>query len=832
MCQMCVALLPESDSCCLEPTEPGGAVSAMAYMATDLDEGSDASANSGTAYALEVGELFGGSISNGSDQDWIAIDLVAGQSYVFSVWGTGGYYNGLADTTLSLVTSSGSVLASNDNITGSNKFSLIEYTASSSGTFYLNVGGAGSSDGDYILQAATDVFTVDQVVTQISEFGWGASTVIRHDNVTTDSGAITVNITALNSAGQNLAQWALDAWATSTGLEFQYVTSGGDIRFDDNSSGAFGGPTGGYYPTNGNIIYSTVNVHSSWITSYGGTIDSYTYQTYLHEIGHALGLTHSGNYNGSGSFGTDNHFLNDSTQMTVMSYFDLHENTWIGADRGTAITPMIADVAAIWEMYGTPTAGINDGNTVWGANSNVGGVLGDVMGILFDGNAYSTSFYDGDHVAFTIVDTGGHDLIDLSTVTGATVLDLRAGGIGGFNGRSGNLVMAMGTQIEDAATGDGNDEIIGNGAANDIDAGAGDDTITGGAGDDTISGGAGTDTAIIGDALASVTVTDLGGGSVRIAGLDGTDDYHGVEFFDFTDGTASLATVLARAPGGGEGGGGGGGSGALVGTAGDDYLVGTAGNDTIDGGGGHDTIDGAGGYDSMLGGDGDDYISGLGGFDTMRGGEGNDTLLGNYGNDMLFGDGGDDVINAGFGFDYVDGGSGADDVTSLNGFDTVFGGAGDDTIRGNAGNDELHGGADNDLIDGGIGADTIYGDDGNDNIYGKSGADFVSGGAGDDTVRGNHGNDTISGGTGTDILQGGMGADTFLFMLGDGADTIVDMGLADNLRLDGALLDGQDAEAYLTQVGGNWALDFGGGDMLIFSGLGNSNWIFDGLEVV
>jgi hypothetical protein len=36
------------------------------------------------------------------------------------------------------------------------------------------------------------------------------------------------------------------------------------------------------------------------------TIDSYSFQTYVHEIGHALGLGHGGPYNGSASYGLDN----------------------------------------------------------------------------------------------------------------------------------------------------------------------------------------------------------------------------------------------------------------------------------------------------------------------------------------------------------------------------------------------------------------------------------------------------------------------------------------------------------------------------------------------
>ncbi|WP_373505712.1 M66 family metalloprotease [Aestuariivirga sp.] len=64
-----------------------------------------------------------------------------------------------------------------------------------------------------------------------------------------------------------------------------------------------------------------MNVEAGWN---GGTagINDYTYQTFIHEILHTMGLGHAGNYNGRANFVTDtadvncgntsNIFLNDS----------------------------------------------------------------------------------------------------------------------------------------------------------------------------------------------------------------------------------------------------------------------------------------------------------------------------------------------------------------------------------------------------------------------------------------------------------------------------------------------------------------------------------------
>lgn len=51
-----------------------------------------------------------------------------------------------------------------------------------------------------------------------------------------------------------------------------------------------------------------------------------------------------------------------------------------------------------------------------------------------------------------------------------------------------------------------------------------------------------------------------------------------------------------------------------------------------------------------------------------------------------------------------------------------------------------------------------------------------TGTAGNDTINGTTGIDTISGGKGNDSLNGGSGNDTYIFNLGDGYDTIYDVG--------------------------------------------------------
>ncbi|WP_299612439.1 calcium-binding protein, partial [uncultured Tateyamaria sp.] len=114
-----------------------------------------------------------------------------------------------------------------------------------------------------------------------------------------------------------------------------------------------------------------------------------------------------------------------------------------------------------------------------------------------------------------------------------------------------------------------------------------------------------------------------------------------------------------------------------------DLLDGTSGADEIDALAGNDTIRGLGGNDTLLGNDG---------FDLIEGGAGNDSIFG--------GDQGD-TISAGAGGDTVDGGNGRDNVT-LNQGNDVFN---DNDQGGDAGRDTVNGGLGDDTINGGAGAD-------------------------------------------------------------------------------------------------------------------------------
>jgi Ca2+-binding RTX toxin-like protein len=235
--------------------------------------------------------------------------------------------------------------------------------------------------------------------------------------------------------------------------------------------------------------------------------------------------------------------------------------------------------------------------------------------------------------------------------------------------------------------------------------------------------------------------------------------------------------------------------------------------DVLAGDVGDNTLWGEEGADSLLGGFGSDELVGGTGADTLRGEDGADTLFGNTSTDLLYGQGGDDELR---------GESGNDELRGSSGADSLLGGAGDDELHGGTGVDTLRGDSGNDTLYGNQGADPLYGDDGNDTLRGGTGDDSLAGGAGNDTIYGNQGVDTLVGGAGDDFLRGGTRADTFVYA--SGSDQIDDFDAGeDRLQLDAALWSGSLSAAEVldqfgSQVGGDYVLDFGGGDTLTFNG--------------
>lgn len=182
-------------------------------------------------------------------------------------------------------------------------------------------------------------------------------------------------------------------------------------------------------------------------------------------------------------------------------------------------------------------------------------------------------------------------------------------------------------------------------------------------------------------------------------------------------------------------------------------------------------------------------------------------------------------IDGSGGGDTVAGGDGADVVRGLNGDDRIDGGLGDDDVNGNQGSDLVHGDDGADSVRGGQGSDSVYGDAGgdphvngnlgDDMVYGGTGNDTVYGGQGSDTLFGEDGDDWLSGDLGNDFLIGGAGADRFVMRVGGGEDRAGDFNAAAGDRVQLA----QEVGYTIVSVGTDAAIDLGGGDRLILTGV-------------
>ncbi len=535
-------------------------------------------------------------------------------------------------------------------------------------------------------------------------------------------------------------------------VDVQTGDQSADITFDDEEPGAYAGSS----LSGGTITSSFVNISTDWIATYGTGTNSYSYQTYMHEIGHALGLGHAGNYNGNATFPTDALYANDSWQATVMSYFSQSENTSVNASRGFTLTPMMADIIAIQSLYGASTT-TRLGSTTYGDGNSTGN---DIFNLSGTG-------------VLTLYDNGGIDTINLASRLDDQRISLVEETFSDINGRVGNLGIARDTVIENVITGSGDDTILGNSAANRVTAGTGNDSILGELGNDTLLGGGGFDTIEGGNGADSILGGDQadlifgGNGSDRLFGGQGTDNIYG--------------------------------------DVGNDFLSGGTEDDRLFGGDGADTLYGGSQDDRLLGEAGNDRLFGDGGFDHLDGGDGNDVLAGGGQADNLYGRLGDDTLSGEDGADRIFAGAGNDLASGGAGNDVFFAGQGDDTVRGDDGDDRIFAGAGNDEVGGGTG---------NDEIVGGVGFDTLTGGLGDDTLTGSFNADTFvfAGAFGADVitdfaatndferidLSGVASITDFADLTANhlsqmGSDVVIDAGGGNTITLEGVTLADLDA---------------------------------------
>jgi len=801
MCGFCHQELGLDDGCYFEP----GAVENQ----QDIVETTDAAGNTSTVYSMNAGDTFTGNISSTGDSDWVRITIDPDQSIEFVVQEGGANPLGSSNYFVSLYDSNGNLIKNEDSFTPTS--STLSYSNTGSGPIdvFVSASDFGSNDtGTYVITATATtieplpVYTDEQIADQLTTGFWGGGPYAWDVE---PGGSISVDISGLTASGKSLATSAMQVWTAVTGINFVSVNSGAELVFDDNESGAFAN----FNLTNGSISSANVNISTNWLSTYGTGLDTYSFQTYIHEIGHALGLGHAGNYNGSASYPNDALYANDSWQATVMSYFSQNENTTVDASLAYVITPMIADILAVQDLYGV-AGNLRTGDTTYGDNSNAGDFYDNTSGL-------------DTPTTFTIIDDGGTDTIDTSSATQSQTVDLNGGSISSIFGLTGNLSIFTTTVIENFIGGSGQDTVIGNAANNNIQGGDGNDVLKGldgfdrlygGDGDDDLDAGAGgssfqylygdggndtyryskedglvfvdTRREAAGDGTADIFIFDdlnlsdftfdffeysnagignslqmlwddgTSSGEVRI-GLEGQT----IETYQFADGSTYTAQELLEMS---------------------DTITGTSGNDTLTGTSGNDVMLGLEGIDKLYGGDGDDDLdAGAGGssLQYLYGEDGNDTYRYSKEDGRVFVDTRREGVDQGtadiFVFDdlnysdfsfkfmqYSQSGIGStlrmlwDDGTSSG---EIRLGLQGQTI-------ETYQFADGTTMTAQELLDSIT------TITGTSGNDTLRGTGADDTIQGLDGIDRLFGGDGDDDLDAGAGGSSFQYLSGeDGNDT-------------------------------------------------------------
>ncbi|MBM1173040.1 M10 family metallopeptidase [Microvirga arabica] len=370
------------------------------------------------------------------------------------------------------------------------------------------------------------------------------------------SGENVTNFGALNAAQQTTIRSVLKMYASVANLSFTEITETAaqhaDLRFamSDTPSTAWA-----YYPT------TAAEGGDAWFNKSTGSYSkpfkgNYAYLTFVHEIGHALGLEHP-HENGLPAD-------RDSLEYTIMSYRSYVgaalDGGYINETWGYAQSLMALDIAALQHLYGANYA-TNGGNTVYSWSATTGEMFINGVGQGAPG---------GNRILQSVWDGGGQDTYDFSNYSTNLTIDLSPGAWSttsstqlaklhwdGSKVAAGNISNALLYQgntaslIENARGGAGSDVISGNQANNTLFGGGGDDRLFGGGGNDTLDGGAGWDTAVFSGLLSQYSIQHRSDGSIGVAdlrsvGSDGTDILWSIEAFQFSDGLYASSEIGSR----------------------------------------------------------------------------------------------------------------------------------------------------------------------------------------------------------------------------------------------------------------------------------------------
>ncbi len=574
-----------------------------------------------TEVSVEVGGSVTGNIEVEGDIDFVSVELEAGVTYQFDLEGQLTASGTLEDPFLGGIFDSNNVSVAPLNDDGGVATNgRIIFTPSVSGTYYVSVShfdNTGQIDtGTYTLYVAEEsLSTRPDPVTTVSVTDTGTDLVDGltgnqvyspdEDGITRitysfpeleatfvqsfeleDGTDLTLTNIPVSAEARTIFEAGLAQASAVANVEFSLIIEDGidfgTLRLSGNSvdSGNVLGVAAlpSRFPSAGDIF-----LFEDLIAS-----DKSLPDTTLHELGHALGLTHA----------QENLFPDEFAGFEFTLLTPSFKSTFFPNANSASQGPTnfsYADILALRSLYGARDDANGGDNTYtfnlstnyWETIFDLGG--NDTIRITGSGKSVSIDLSpDSDFLNGRFIDVG-------TTITffkGSTTL--------GTN--SDTVFVSPETVIENLIAADGDDLLTGNSVNNRLTGNAGDDTLNGANGDDTLFGGSGDDS--------------------LIGGL-GDDIFFGGK----TGGNTSDIND------------------AIIGNEGDDLVFAGGGNDEITGGIGIDTLFGGDGNDTISGNDGADLIYGSAGDDVISGGNGADILRGNSGDDTLTGDNGKDIFS-------------------------------------------------------------------------------------------------------------------------------------------------------------------------------------------
>ncbi len=723
----------------------------------------DYSADAFTTGVVSIGGATTGNIETASDVDWFRVSLVAGQTYHFNLTG-----NTLVDPILDLINSSGTILLTNDDVSSTNKNSYINYTATSTGDYYLSAHAIRATTGTYTVSVGLDDYGSGINTAGVVSIGGSTTGVIE---TAYDVDGFAVSLVAgttynFNLIGNTLADTVLDLLGTDGTL----LLSNDDVYGGNLSSYiSYTAATTGLYYLNAKGLKETTGSYSI-----SAAVDDYSANVAT------TGVLTTQSVGVVGSVGDNDWFATsliagatyqfdltgNTLTDTVLNLYDANSLLLLTNDdsNGTKNSQIIftANNTATYYLSASAYHTLTGSYTLGVLSNYVTGTMGDdnlhgdllsantndiINGLAgndtLDGGVGADTLIGGTGNDTYIVDNTGDVVVETSTLT--TEID----------SVNSSVAYSLGANVENLTlTGTGSINGIGNSLANVILGNAVDNVLDGGLGADTLIGGTGNDTYLVdntGDVVVETstlvteidtvnsTITYALGANVENLTLTGTDSINGIG--------NSLANVI-------------------IGTASANVLDGGAGADTLIGGAGNDTyiVDNTGDVVSELstitteidtvnssvtytlgtnvedltlvgvgaiGGVGNslaNLITGNDAANVLDGGLGADTLIGGLGNDTYIVDNAGDVVSElstlATEIDTVNSsvayslGANVENLT-LTGLSAING-------TGNSLANTLIGNASANVLDGGVGADTLIGGLGNDTYIVDNTGDVVS----------------------------------------------------------------------------------------------------------